>query len=103
MFTPRYHNEQTDLLMDALLQLKTSEEAYRFLEDVLTVQELKSITQRLEVAVMLRPKDNLSGNRHPRARASTRHHQPASTGPCNTGRTATPWCWTGLKHNRSED
>ena len=40
MFTPRYHNEQTDLLMDALLQLKTSEEAYRF----------------LEVAVMLRRK-----------------------------------------------
>ena len=37
MFTPRYHNEQTDLLMDALLQLK-------------------SITQRLEVAVMLRRK-----------------------------------------------
>ena len=56
MFIPRYHNEQTDLLMDALLQLKTSEEAYRFLEDVLTVQELKSITQRLEVAVMLRRK-----------------------------------------------
>ena len=56
VFTPRYHNEQTDLLMDALLQLKTSEEAYRFLEDVLTVQELKSITQRLEVAVMLRRK-----------------------------------------------
>lgn len=25
VFTPRYHNEQTDLLMDALLQLKTSE------------------------------------------------------------------------------
>ena len=56
MFIPRYHNEQTDLLMDALLQLKTPEEAYRFLEDVLTVQELKSITQRLEVAVMLRRK-----------------------------------------------
>ena len=56
-FTPRYHNEQTDLLMDALLQLKTSEEAYRFLRRyVLTVQELKSITQRLEVAVMLRRK-----------------------------------------------
>ena len=53
MFTPRYHNDETDLLMDALLQLKTPEEAYRFLEDVLTVQELKSITQRLEVAVML--------------------------------------------------
>ena len=42
--------------MDALLKLQTPEEAYRFLEDVLTVQELKSITQRLEVAVMLRRK-----------------------------------------------
>lgn len=56
MYTPRYHNEQTDLLINALLSLGTAEEAYRFLEDVLTVQELKSITQRLEVAVMLREK-----------------------------------------------
>lgn len=56
MFTPRWKNEQTDLLMDALLSLKTREEAYRLLEDMLTVQELKSITQRLEVAVMLRGK-----------------------------------------------
>ncbi len=56
MFTPRYRNEQTDLLMKALLSLSTEEEAYRFCEDVLTVQELKSITQRLEVAVMLRQK-----------------------------------------------
>ncbi|MDD3335088.1 MAG: YerC/YecD family TrpR-related protein [Eubacteriales bacterium] len=56
MFTPRYQNEQTDLLMKALLALSTTDEAYRFCEDVLTVQELKSITQRLEVAVMLRQK-----------------------------------------------
>lgn len=56
MFTPRYQNEQTDLLMQALLALETPEEAYRFLEDVLTIQELKSITQRLEVALMLRQK-----------------------------------------------
>ena len=42
--------------MKALLTLHTTEEASRFLEDVLTVQELKSITQRLEVAVMLRQK-----------------------------------------------
>ena len=56
MFTPRWKNEQTDLLMDALLSLETREEAYRLLEDMLTVQELKSITQRLEVAVMLRRK-----------------------------------------------
>ncbi len=56
MFTPRVCNPQTDLLMKALLSLRTTEEAYRFCEDVLSVQELKSITQRLEVAVMLRKK-----------------------------------------------
>lgn len=57
MFTPRYHNEQTDRLVKALLTLQSEEEVYRFLEDVLTIQEMKSITQRLEVAVMLRNKD----------------------------------------------
>lgn len=57
MFTPRYQNEQTDRLVDALLTLETKEELYRFLEDVLTIQEMKSITQRLEVAVMLRSKE----------------------------------------------
>lgn len=57
MFTPRYQNEQTDRLMKALLALENAEEAYRFLEDVLTIQEMKSITQRLEVAIMLRNKE----------------------------------------------
>lgn len=57
MFTPRYQNEQTDRLIKALLTLESTEEAYRFLEDVLTIQEMKSITQRLEVAVMLRNKE----------------------------------------------
>ncbi|MEA5016005.1 MAG: YerC/YecD family TrpR-related protein [Candidatus Limiplasma sp.] len=56
MFEPKVRNEQTDLLMKALLSLQDAQEAYRFCEDVLTVQELKSITQRLEVAVMLRKK-----------------------------------------------
>ena len=56
MFTPRIRNEQTDLLMRALLSLQTVEDAYRFCEDVLTVQELKSVTQRLEVAEMLNRK-----------------------------------------------
>ena len=57
MFTPRYRSEQTDRLVQALLALKNEEETYRFLEDVLTIQEMKSITQRLEVAVMLRGKE----------------------------------------------
>jgi TrpR-related protein YerC/YecD len=56
MFTPKFRNDQTDLLMKALLSLQNAEEAYRFCEDVLTMQELKSIAQRLEVAVMLRKK-----------------------------------------------
>ena len=56
MFTPKIQNEQTDLLMKALLALENMEDAYRFCEDVLTVKELKSITQRLEVAVMLKHK-----------------------------------------------
>ena len=57
MFTPRYRNEQTDRLIQSILALETSEEVYRFLEDVLTIQEMKSITQRLEVAVMLKNKE----------------------------------------------
>ena len=56
MFTPKVRTQQTDLLMKALLCLQSEDDAYRFCEDVLTVQELKSITQRLEVAVMLRRK-----------------------------------------------
>jgi len=56
MFTPRVQNKQTDLLMKVLLSLKSMDEAYRFCEDVLSVQELKSITQRLEVATLLRRK-----------------------------------------------
>lgn len=56
MFTPKVQNGDTDLLMQALLALDSTEDAYRFCEDVLTVQELKSITQRLEVAVLLRQK-----------------------------------------------
>ena len=57
MFTPRYQNEQTDHLIQSILALETEEEAYRFLEDLLTIQEMKSITQRLEVAIMLRNRE----------------------------------------------
>ncbi len=56
MFVPKIQNDQTDLLVDALLSLKDREDAYRFLEDLCTIQELKSMSQRLEVAVMLRKK-----------------------------------------------
>ena len=56
MYMPRLKNDQTDLLMQALLTLKSPEDAYRFCEDVMTIKELDSIAQRLEVAVMLNRK-----------------------------------------------
>ncbi len=40
-------------LADAILTLHSREEVCRFLEDVCTIQEIKSIEQRLEVAGML--------------------------------------------------
>lgn len=42
------------MLIKALVALNEPEDAYRFLEDVLTIQELKSIAQRLHVAWLLR-------------------------------------------------
>ena len=56
MFEPKVKTEQTDLLMKAILELHTEEDAYRFFEDICTIAEIKSIAQRLEVAVLLRKK-----------------------------------------------
>ena len=46
-------NDNTDLLMKALLELKTVEECYSFFEDLCTISELKSMSQRMGVAKML--------------------------------------------------
>ena len=46
--------ESLDLLFEAILSLKDKEECYTFFEDICTVNELMSITQRFEVAKMLR-------------------------------------------------
>jgi len=56
MYEPKVRSEQIDLLMKAVLELETMEDAYRFFEDVCTIQELKSIAQRIEVAALLRRK-----------------------------------------------
>ncbi|MCR5160691.1 MAG: TrpR YerC/YecD [Lachnospiraceae bacterium] len=45
-----------DDLFDAILSLKNREECYRFFEDVCTVNELLSLSQRFEVARMLMEK-----------------------------------------------
>ena len=54
MYESRIRSEQADLLMKAVLQLRSVEDAYRFFEDVCTIAEMKSMAQRLEVAVLLR-------------------------------------------------
>lgn len=46
--------EAVDYLFDAILCLKNREECYSFFEDVCTVNELMSLSQRFEVAKMLR-------------------------------------------------
>ena len=42
-----------DQLFEAVLQLRTKEECYSFFEDLCTVNELLSLSQRFEVAAML--------------------------------------------------
>ena len=43
----------TDLLFSAILSLRTVDECYAFFEDICTIAELKSLTQRLHVAMLL--------------------------------------------------
>ena len=52
----KIHTEDVDQLFEAVLSLKTKEECYIFFEDVCTINELLSLSQRLEVAKMLRQK-----------------------------------------------
>lgn len=52
----KIRTEAADHFFDAILTLKDREECYKFFEDVCTVNELLSISQRFEVAYMLRKK-----------------------------------------------
>ncbi len=47
-------NAAVDRLFDAVLCLNTREECYNFFEDLCTVNELLSLSQRFEVASMLK-------------------------------------------------
>ncbi|MBO5242379.1 MAG: TrpR YerC/YecD [Lachnospiraceae bacterium] len=49
-------SEPVDNLFDAILTLESREECYAFFEDLCTVNELLSLSQRFEVATMLREK-----------------------------------------------
>lgn len=49
-------NASVDYLFEAILSLKDKEECYHFFDDICTVNELLSLSQRFEVAAMLRDK-----------------------------------------------
>ena len=50
----KIRTEAVDHLFEAILSLKDKEECYIFFEDVCTINELLSFSQRFEVAKMLR-------------------------------------------------
>lgn len=45
--------KEVDFLFNAILQLENLDECYQFFEDLCTVNELKSLSQRIVVAKML--------------------------------------------------
>ena len=52
----KIRTEAVDYLFDAILSLQDKEECYTFFEDICTINELLSLSQRFEVAKMLREK-----------------------------------------------
>lgn len=54
MMNKKIKTPAVDHLFDAILSLKNKEECYIFFEDICTVNELLSLSQRFEVAKMLR-------------------------------------------------
>ena len=52
----KLHNESVDSLFDAILSLENREQCYAFFMDVCTMNEIASLSQRYEVAGMLRDK-----------------------------------------------
>ena len=52
----KIRTEEMDRLFEGILSLQDLDECYRFFEDVCTVNELLSLSQRFEVARMLRGK-----------------------------------------------
>ena len=50
----KIHTEAVDQLFEGILALRSKDECYDFFEDLCTVNEILSLSQRFEVAAMLR-------------------------------------------------
>ena len=53
---PKIQSPAIDKMFDAILSLQNKEECYIFFEDLCTINELTSLSQRYEVAAMLSAK-----------------------------------------------
>ncbi len=53
MYESKLKSEEADHLFQAILALKDEEECYRFFEDICTINEICSLSQRWEVARLL--------------------------------------------------
>ena len=49
-YTPNWKDDNTDLLVKALLTLENEDDAYRLLDDLCTISEIKAMAQRIQVA-----------------------------------------------------
>ena len=54
MFTSRLKSALADNLAQAILALQTEEDCYKLFEDLFTIREIQDLSQRLEVARLLR-------------------------------------------------
>ena len=54
MFSSRLQNPQTDNLARAFLALENTEDCYRLFEDLCTIRAIQDLSQRLEVAQLLK-------------------------------------------------
>lgn len=55
-YKSKIESKEMDFLCDAVLSLETREEVYKFFDDICTINEIKDIEQRLQVAKMLKQK-----------------------------------------------
>jgi TrpR-related protein YerC/YecD len=55
-YKSRLESKEMNFLCEAILSLETKEDVYRFLEDICTINEIKDLEQRLQVAKMLKQK-----------------------------------------------
>jgi len=55
-YESKLKTEFIDELFEGILMLNDKEECYRFFEDICTIKEIQSLSQRLKVAKILREK-----------------------------------------------